>query len=136
MLREAAVAIAALICSSEKTYCPHCYEFAPLQLPLTIIGPTVSTVAVVFGVVAAVVVVVVVVVYLSEAGPGRFDRQQSLTDIYHTIPYHTIYRSSDISVGPVRGLQATSRPAPAPPELPDTHQPRLSYQTLRTHRPA
>ena len=27
---------------------------------------------------------------LSEARPGRFGRQQSLTDIYHTIPYHTI----------------------------------------------
>ena len=27
---------------------------------------------------------------LSEAGPGRFGRQVSVTDIYHTIPYHTI----------------------------------------------
>ena len=26
---------------------------------------------------------------LSEAGPGRFGRQVSVTDIYHTIPYHT-----------------------------------------------
>ena len=27
---------------------------------------------------------------LSEVGPGRFGRQVSVTDIYHTIPYHTI----------------------------------------------
>ena len=25
---------------------------------------------------------------LSEAGPGRFGRQVSVTDIYHIIPYH------------------------------------------------
>ena len=31
----------------------------------------------------------VVTLSLSEAGPGRFGRQVSDTDIYHTIPYHT-----------------------------------------------
>ena len=30
---------------------------------------------------------------LSEAGPGRFGRQVSVTGIYHTIPYHTPSRS-------------------------------------------
>ena len=32
----------------------------------------------------------VVTLSLSEWGPGRFGRQQSFTDIHHTIPYHTI----------------------------------------------
>ena len=31
---------------------------------------------------------------LSEAGPGRFGRQVSVTDIYHTIPYHATTRCS------------------------------------------
>ena len=34
--------------------------------------------------------VCLVALSLSEAGPGRFGRQVSVTDIYHTIPYHTI----------------------------------------------
>ena len=33
--------------------------------------------------------VCLVTVSLSEAGPGRFGGQVSVTDIYHTIPYHT-----------------------------------------------
>ena len=33
--------------------------------------------------------VCLVTLSLSEAGPGRFGRQVSITDIYHTIPYHT-----------------------------------------------
>ena len=33
--------------------------------------------------------VCLVALSLSEAGPGRFGRQVSVTDIYHTIPYHT-----------------------------------------------
>ena len=32
--------------------------------------------------------VCLVTLSLSEAGPGRFGRQVSVTDIYHTIPYH------------------------------------------------
>ena len=31
--------------------------------------------------------VCLVTLSLSEAGPGRFGRQASVTDIYHTIPY-------------------------------------------------
>ena len=34
--------------------------------------------------------VCLVTLSLSEAGPGRFGRQVSVTDIYHAIPYHTI----------------------------------------------
>ena len=34
--------------------------------------------------------VCLVTLSLSEAGPGRFGRQVSVTDIYHTIPYHTM----------------------------------------------
>ena len=34
--------------------------------------------------------VCLVTLSLSEAGPGRFGRQVSVTDIYHTIPYHTV----------------------------------------------
>ena len=34
--------------------------------------------------------VCLVTLSLSEAGPGRFDRQQPSTAFYHTIPYHTI----------------------------------------------
>ena len=38
--------------------------------------------------------VCLVTLSLSEAGPGRFGRQISVTDIYHTISYRTIpYRS-------------------------------------------
>ena len=33
--------------------------------------------------------VCLVTLSLSEAGPGRFGGQVSVTDIYHTIPYHT-----------------------------------------------
>ena len=33
--------------------------------------------------------VCLVTLSLSEAGPGRFGRQVFVTDIYHTIPYHT-----------------------------------------------
>ena len=33
--------------------------------------------------------VCLVALSLSEAGPGRFGRQVSVIDIYHTIPYHT-----------------------------------------------
>ena len=33
--------------------------------------------------------VCLVTLSLSEAGPGRFGRQVSVTDIYHTMPYHT-----------------------------------------------
>ena len=33
--------------------------------------------------------VCLVTLSLSEAGPGRFGRQVSVTDIYHTVPYHT-----------------------------------------------
>ena len=32
--------------------------------------------------------VCLVALSLSEAGPGRFGRQVSVIDIYHTIPYH------------------------------------------------
>ena len=32
--------------------------------------------------------VCLVTLSLSEAGPGRFGGQVSVTDIYHTIPYH------------------------------------------------
>ena len=32
--------------------------------------------------------VCLVALSLSEAGPGRFGRQQSFTDIYHTMPQH------------------------------------------------
>ena len=32
--------------------------------------------------------VCLVTLSLSEAGPGRFGRHVSVTDIYHTIPYH------------------------------------------------
>ena len=32
--------------------------------------------------------VCLVTLSLFEAGPGRFGRQVSVTDIYHTIPYH------------------------------------------------
>ena len=34
--------------------------------------------------------VCLVALSLSEAGPGRFGRQVSIIDIYHTTPYHTI----------------------------------------------
>ena len=34
--------------------------------------------------------VCLVTLSLSEAGPGRFGGQVSVTGIYHTIPYHTI----------------------------------------------
>ena len=34
--------------------------------------------------------VCLVALSLSEAGPGRFGRQVSVIDIYHTIPYHTM----------------------------------------------
>ena len=33
--------------------------------------------------------VCLVALSLSEAGPGRFGRQVSVIDIYHTIPYRT-----------------------------------------------
>ena len=33
--------------------------------------------------------VCLVTLSLSEAGPGRFGCQVSVTDIYHTMPYHT-----------------------------------------------
>ena len=33
--------------------------------------------------------VCLVALSLSEAGPGRFGRQVSVIDIYHTIPHHT-----------------------------------------------
>ena len=35
--------------------------------------------------------VCLVTLSLSEAGPGRFGRQVSVTDIYHTIPYRVWY---------------------------------------------
>ena len=34
--------------------------------------------------------VCLVTLSLSEAGPGRFGRQVSVTDIYHTMPYHAM----------------------------------------------
>ena len=34
--------------------------------------------------------VCLVTLSLSEAGPGRFGGQVSVTDIYHTIPYHSV----------------------------------------------
>ena len=34
--------------------------------------------------------VYLVTLSLSEAGPGRFGCQVSVTDIYHTIPHHTL----------------------------------------------
>ena len=34
--------------------------------------------------------VCLVTLYLSEAGPGRFGRQASVTDIYHAVPYHAM----------------------------------------------
>ena len=38
--------------------------------------------------------VCLVTLSLSEAGPGRFGRQVSVTDIYHTIPPYHIYLPS------------------------------------------
>ena len=38
--------------------------------------------------------VCLVTLSLSEAGPGRVGRQVSVTDIYHTIPYHSIYTTT------------------------------------------
>ena len=37
--------------------------------------------------------VCLVTLSLSEAGPGRFGRQPSLTDFCHTIPYHNIMQT-------------------------------------------
>ena len=37
--------------------------------------------------------VCLVTLSLSEAGPGRFGRQVSVTDIYHTIPYQLPYHT-------------------------------------------
>ena len=34
--------------------------------------------------------VCLVTLSLSEAGPGRFGGQVSVTDIYHAMPYHTL----------------------------------------------
>ena len=34
--------------------------------------------------------VCLVTLSLSDAGPGRFGRQVSVTDIYHAMPYHTM----------------------------------------------
>ena len=34
--------------------------------------------------------VCLVTLSLSEAGPGRFGRQASVTDIYHTMPHHAM----------------------------------------------
>ena len=42
---------------------------------------------------------------LSEAGPGRFGCQVSVTDIYHTIPYHlSLCLSSTPSLAPCISL--------------------------------
>ena len=49
--------------------------------------------------------VCLVVLSLSEAGPGRFGGQISITDIYHTIPYHRL--PSDIV--PIRSWTWTPR---------------------------
>ena len=37
--------------------------------------------------------VCLVTLSLSEAGPGRFGGQVSVTDIYHAIPYHPLFFS-------------------------------------------
>ena len=37
--------------------------------------------------------VCLVTLSLSEAGPGRFGRQVSVTDIYHAMPCHHAYRA-------------------------------------------
>ena len=42
--------------------------------------------------------VCLVTLSLSEAGPGRFGRQISVTDIYHTIPYR--YQCSSLNLHP------------------------------------
>ena len=57
--------------------------------------------------------VCLVTLSLSEAVPGRFGCQLSLTDIYHTIPYHTIgpHCSRD-HAHDVKGLQRLRLPAP------------------------
>ena len=54
--------------------------------------------------------VCLVTLSLSEAGPGRFGRQASVADIYHTIPYHTAYREL-LSRGPGHvGLSCSADP--------------------------
>ena len=40
--------------------------------------------------------VCLVTLSLSEAGPGRFGFQVSVTDIYHAMPYHTIPCDVDV----------------------------------------
>ena len=42
--------------------------------------------------------VCLVTLSLSEAGPGRFGCQVSVTDIYHTIPYHTRRRGKVVII--------------------------------------
>ena len=43
--------------------------------------------------------VCLVTLSLSEAGPGRFGRQVSVTDIYHTIPYTIPYHTIEVCEG-------------------------------------
>ena len=42
--------------------------------------------------------VCLVTLSLSEAGPGRFGRQASVTDIYHAMPCHTSSHSGSTSL--------------------------------------
>ena len=39
----------------------------------------------------------VVIMHNGKAGPGRFGRQASVTDIYHTIPYLTFHTTRNES---------------------------------------
>ena len=46
--------------------------------------------------------VCLVTLSLSEAGPGRFGRQVSVTDIYHTIPYQRLESCSLVQFSSAR----------------------------------
>ena len=54
--------------------------------------------------------VCLVALSLSEAGPGRFGRQISVTDIYHTIPYHTMEANRAESQGGRKGARRGRSP--------------------------
>ena len=60
--------------------------------------------------------VCLVALSLSEAGPGRFGRQVSVIDIYHTIPYHTC-RFVDCVCGVRQGSEVLPRWADAASNL-------------------
>ena len=48
--------------------------------------------------------VCLVTLSLSEAGPGRFGRQVSVTGIYHTMPYHTHFGPTFVANGAAQTL--------------------------------